>query len=88
MHCITVNERCVGWTNNMEVNKYHLNATMNFLSDIFNYRGYIYLNQVYEYLGAAWNPDFENICYRSDGTGLPYEIKHIEDADFMITIHD
>ena len=37
-----------------------------FIKDLLKFRGYVYLNQVYEMLGVKWNPEEENICYIYD----------------------
>ena len=86
MHTIAFNERCLGWTENMETNKFYLIHNFHYLSELFSARGYLYLNQIFEQIGAPWNPDWENVCFRSK-IDFAYDIQYIEDADFMITIH-
>lgn len=34
-----------------------------YLEVLLENRGYVYLNQIYEMLGLAWNPEDENRCY-------------------------
>lgn len=61
---------------------------MNYLHDLFEHRGYLYLNQVYETLGVEWNPDDNNIYWRTDGTySITWEFKPAENGDVLITIH-
>lgn len=33
-------------------------------NDLLKARGYIYLNEVYQYFGVAWNADYDNECFR------------------------
>jgi hypothetical protein len=34
------------------------------INDTIRYRGYIYLNQIYELIGHPWNPNDENPCIK------------------------
>lgn len=86
MHRITFNESCLSWTNDVERNNFFLIHNLFYLNEKFTAQGYLYLNDIYETLGAAWNPDWENICYRSK-SGFSYEVQHIEDTDFWVIIH-
>jgi hypothetical protein len=36
------------------------------MQDVLKSRGYIYLNQIYEILGIAWDPKQDNHCYTQD----------------------
>ena len=36
--------------------------------------GYLYLNQVYEMLGAKWDPENTNYCFKSDSNDICFEI--------------
>lgn len=53
---------------NWECNRLFLWGQMHYFKDMVKYRGYLYLNQIYENLGIAWNPNEENICYRNPNT--------------------
>ena len=55
------------WTDNYERNRHFLWAEFDFFREIIRQRGYLYLNQIYEYLGVKWNPDEENVCYKDLG---------------------
>lgn len=35
--------------------------------------GYLYLNQVYEMLGAKWDPENTNYCFKSDSNNIRFE---------------
>jgi len=56
------------WRKNWESNRLFLWAAMHYFKDMVKYRGYLYLNQIYEYIGMTWNPNDENVCYRNPNT--------------------
>ena len=47
-----------------EFNMLVANRVIHMIMDMFRIRGYLYLNQVYEYFGMKWNPDDENTLIR------------------------
>lgn len=51
-----------------ESNRFFLWGQMHYFKDMVKYRGYLYLNQIYENLGMTWNPNEENVCYRNPNT--------------------
>lgn len=57
---------CGYWSKDMENNSYFALKQLEYLRERLKHQGYLYLNDVYESLGAAWSPDTENICFRSE----------------------
>lgn len=57
-----------------------------YLKEKLRFRGYIYLNEVYESLGVEWNPDDENVCYRK-GDDFVMEIQPTGNGTCRINIH-
>ena len=64
---VMFDKECINWMNTMQYNYNFLRTQENYINDIIKYRGYIYLNQIYEILGINWHPDYENPCVRNDG---------------------
>ena len=63
MKTILFDESCAGWCKNREVSRMFLARQSNYLAELLLSRGYVYLNQVYECLGAKWDPTWENLCW-------------------------
>lgn len=74
MKTITFDVNCVE-SPDEAYNRLYLNARCLYLQGLFMSRGYLYLNYIYESLGAKWNPDWENRCYRIENGPLHMEIK-------------
>lgn len=75
METITFDVNCVNWSPNGEYNRFYLNSQYQYFQELFMNRGYLYLNYIYEALGAKWNPDWENVCYRIENGPLCMKIK-------------
>lgn len=75
MNTITFDVNCADWTQNQEMNYHFLRCQIEYLRDMMMARGYVYLNQIYEHLGASWNPDWDNICYKAVNGLLGADIK-------------
>lgn len=75
MKTITFDVNCVNWSPNGEYNRFYLNAQYQYFQELCKYRGYLYLNYIYETLGAKWNPDWENVCYRIENGPLCMKIE-------------
>lgn len=45
------------------VNRIFVRTQEDYLNDVLKARGYVYMNQIYEVLGFAWDPERENRCY-------------------------
>ena len=69
---IYFDKNCVYWSNDDKMNEHFLNCQADYIRELVRNRGYIYLNQIYEILGAKWEPRYDNQC--------------IENADFTIVV--
>lgn len=67
-------------------NRMFVETQAEYMKDKCSYRGYVYLNEVCEAFGVAWNPDDENVCYRRDRGGINLEIEPKEDGIYLIHI--
>ena len=85
MVTINFDKNCEGWIKNSEVCEYFLR--IRYLNELLIARGYIYLNDVHENLGAKWNPDDDNICYRAENGPLDIRLEPAEDGAFLVTIN-
>ena len=86
MKTIIFDQNSVGWCKYDNRNRRFLECQFSYLKELLALRGYLYLSQVYETLGAAWNPDDENVCYRKDDR-FNVEILPAENGTYMITIN-
>ena len=59
---IYFDKNCAYWSNDNKMNELFLNCQTDYIRDLVKHRGYIYLNQIYEILGAKWEPRYENHC--------------------------
>lgn len=75
---------CAGWSKWRELNQAFLRQQKAFLTAKLQHRGYVYLNEVYESLGAKWNPKDENICWH--GRPIWFEFEPVGECDFMVKI--
>lgn len=46
-----------------DFNRMFVENKEDYINDLLRYRGYVYLNQIYEFLGIAWDPRCDNVCY-------------------------
>lgn len=63
---VSFDEYNPNWVKSREYNILFLHCALDHINGIIKNRGYIYLNQIYETLGAKWNPDWDNPCVRHD----------------------
>ena len=57
------------------------------LNDLLKYRGYLYLNQIYENLMVKWDPKKENTCWTTDEySTVNAELKDYGDHGILISI--
>ena len=75
MKTITFDVNCANWSPNGEYNRFYLNTQCQHFQELCKYRGYLYLNYIYETLGAKWNPDWENVCYGIENGPLRMKIE-------------
>ena len=57
------------WSTDRAYNMAFLKHMEVYMNDLIRYRGYIYLNQIYEMLGIGWDPKNENPCIENDHWG-------------------
>ena len=62
-------------------NYYYLKNVKDFIMSRYKYRGYIYLNQIYEAFAVRWNPLKENLLFTCTyGVwGFDIDIEKLED---------
>lgn len=71
-----------------EVNLMFIKLNESYVNDLFKIRGYMYIQEIYTYLGAKWNPDWANVCFiynESDFNRIVFNICSVDDG-FEITI--
>lgn len=74
----------------LEHNKYCLKDMCQHLTNVLKWRGYVYLNQVYEHVGVSWNPDDDNPVFRHEPCGSdPLPVYNIEEGfdGYVLTIN-
>ena len=59
---IYFDKECHYWSRNDRSNEHFLNTQMDYIRDLVKHRGYVYLNQIYEILGAKWDTRIDNLC--------------------------
>lgn len=64
---VLFDKKCPNWTSEYSWNFKYLKHVETRINDDIHYRGYIYLNQIYEFLGIKWDCDMFNHCIRNDG---------------------
>jgi hypothetical protein len=80
-------ETCVGWNKSIEWTRMFLEVQRNYIYEKLQRRGYMYLNDIYEGLGAKWDPEEENICYRAKHGLLNIEFEPVENGAFLVKIY-
>lgn len=86
---IIFDEKNVNWTNCQEENLMFLKYSEQHIRDILNYRGYVYLNQICEYLGDGWDPDIYNPCFRHNDSvndEIQFELKPLDKVSYTVYI--
>jgi hypothetical protein len=77
-------------TKNREFNVAYIWQVQNHMNERLRYKGYVYLNTIYEDLGIEWCPLWENTCYIYDDEDprlLTFDINVFEvDKPLSITI--
>lgn len=59
---IYFDKECCYWSSDDRRNEYFLNTQIDYVRDLVKHRGYVYLNQIYEILGAKWDTRIDNLC--------------------------
>lgn len=84
MKTILFNETCAAWSKFPEVTITYLRLQRDYLNNLLIARGYLYLNEIYEALGAKWNPDDENVCYRSDEGPIEMQFESLGEGNYLV----
>lgn len=85
MKVIHFNSSSIAWSKDMTNNRYFVLTQLEYLQRRLQARGYIYLSEVYEAFGAAWDPDNVNVCYRESEGFIPDML--MKDDEIIITIN-
>ena len=86
---ITFDERNINWSNSEEGNLLFLKYMEMHINSILTNRGYVYLNQICEWLGDGWDPDYNNPCLRNNGffkDGIFFEILPSDNGSLTVNI--
>lgn len=70
------------------VNKTFIWQQINYIRDRIRLKGYIYLNEIYDFFGARWDPHDSNDCliYSEGGDNFTYSIIQLNNTDYTINI--
>lgn len=60
---ITFDKNSPHWERDYELNKLFVSTQLMFIRDLYEAKGYIYLDTIYDLFGLKWNPYEENICW-------------------------
>lgn len=74
---------------NRDYNLMSLRQANNYINDLLQARGYIYMDRIYDILGLAWNPKETNECFKYEEVKCIELVAHIDSGDefgFMVTI--
>ena len=72
---------------NMENNRRYVQYQAMMLKDAAELKGYMYLSQIYEAFGVAWNPHAENLVWiKDENWHIDFEIKDELPERLLITV--
>lgn len=79
----------INWANDPGYNLFFLREAERTVNTLVQERGYIYLNEIYQSLGLKWDPEKENILFRSDGDKYPgrFILEYFPGSELLL-IHD
>lgn len=86
MKTIIFDEGSANWTSKPELNIEYLKAKRSYIFTLFNYRGYMYLNQIYENFGISWNPKLISSLYLATSGPLIIEFESAKDGKILIHV--
>ena len=87
MKTIVFDETCAGWTKYPDLNATYLGLQKDFLNEKLIAKRYMYLSEIYETLGVAWNPEDKNICYLAEFGPIDVEFEPTGEGNYLIKIH-
>lgn len=82
---IRFDSNCLAWVRDLKNNEFFIDRQIEYFTEKLRYKGYLYLNEVYEAFGAAWNPENENVCFRNADEFL-VAIEKISDGGYIIKL--
>lgn len=65
MKTIIFDQTSLAWNKDDEFNRYFIRQQVFYILEKLRWRKYLYLNEIYQAFKIAWNPDWENTCYRN-----------------------
>lgn len=68
MKIIKFDDSSMYWSKYAQITGFFLEDAVERIRDLARYRGYIYLNQIYEILGVDWDSRMPNPVFTGDGT--------------------
>ena len=75
------------WEDDYETNWCTIKSTTRLLYRSFDVRGYMYLNDIYEHFGIAWDPHEHNECFIKGSNSFILSWEHLKDNAFEINIY-
>ena len=87
MKTIIFDSKSFNWSDNYETNKCIIEGTVQLLYDLFDVRGYMYLNDIYERFGVAWDPHEANECFIKGSNSFALSCERMKDNVFKINIY-
>ena len=75
----------IAWGKNDQENCFFISMMISHIKDILRYRGYVYLNDIYELFNVTWNPDDENICYKDPRTFF-IDVESDDNGGYLIKV--
>jgi hypothetical protein len=86
MKTIEFNNDATAWTGRVDNDLMFLETQADYIKEMFVHRGYMYLNQIYEYFGIKWNPGFVSPCYLLKSGPLTFRFEPVRDVAILIHI--
>ena len=77
MNIIVFDERSHLFAKDDRVDEFYLEYTREYMRNTYQLRGYVYLNEIYDHLGVAWNPhDTNTVFIKDDQHDLSINFNH------------
>lgn len=91
MNCpiLYFNESNRSWTERKNENIKIIRAMIVYLESLFNSKGYIYLNEIYETFGIDWDPKEKNLVWIRDDAntiGPEYAALELKNGNIIILV--
>jgi hypothetical protein len=86
MKTIMFDKNAAHWNKNADHNLWFAKTQGLYLKDLFEARGYMYLNQICEHFGVEWNPDNYNLLYSANDGPIGFEFEPADENNVLIHI--